>query len=68
VRIYANSDYLDGQSYRRRGLGEPLESSRGRWLVVVVNYKQARVSRRWYGEVVTVSFATNLPPDDERVY
>jgi len=66
VRTYANTDYEEGVSYWKRGLGSA--SQRDRWLTVVVNYKQARITRRWYGEVVTAYFALETPPESERIH
>jgi hypothetical protein len=65
TRAYRNTDYEEGLSYWRIGLGEGKQA--GRWMAVVVNYKKAWLTKREYGSIVTAYFAEHTPPDELRV-
>ncbi len=65
-RKYANTAYQTGVSYWKKGMGGPRD--RDLWLTVVVNYKQSRIRRQPYGEVLTAYFTPTTPPEDERIF
>lgn len=65
ARAYENTSYENGLSLWRYGLGKGKRAKQ--WIGVVVNYKQKRLTRLWYGEVVTAYFANTTPIGEKNV-